>query len=367
MRGGDGVDLAILFASSAYAAEFPSLVTAVREAVGARLLVGCSGQGVIGPGEEIEGDPALALLVLTLPGGTLRASHLTQDELERLGSALVWHRFTGVAPEAVRGWLIFADPYTVDADQLLASLSAAYPGIPLAGGLASGNPLRQRTHVFLDDRVYDRGAALLAVGGPCRITTVVSQGAAPIGRPWTITGAQGNLVETIGQRPAYEVLIETLRGLPPRLQARARGNLLVGLAADEHREELRRGDFLIRNLIGVIPETGALAVGAIPRIGQTLQFQVRDPAAATEDLHDLLWRAKAHLGGLRPLAALLCSCNGRGVGLFGRPHHDAKAVEEHLGPIPLAGLFCNGEIGPVGTQPYVHGFTASLALLVPDD
>ena len=63
------------------------------------------------------------------------------------------------------------------------------------------------------------------------------------------------------------------------------------------------------------------------------------------------------------LGSVLCACNGRGQGLFGTPHHDAAAVAEALGPIPTAGLFCNGEIGPVGGANYLHGFTASIALL----
>lgn len=366
LRGPGNSDLALLFASSDYADEFPALLAAVRAETSTRLLVGCSGQGVIGPGQEIEGEPALSLMLLSVPGARLRAIHLAQDEVDRWNSPQVWHRFIGIEPEAARACLVFADPFTLDAEQLLAALSEAYPGIPLAGGLASGDVAHRRTHLFLDDRVYDHGAVALALGGPYAILTVVSQGAAPIGRPWTITGTQGNIIETIAHRPAYQVLVDTLSSLPAEVQRRAQRNLLIGLAMDEYREEFRRGDFLIRNLVGVIPETGALAVGALPRVGQTLQFQLRDPAAATEDLHELLDRMKADLNDRKPLAALLCSCNGRGIGLFGRPHHDAQAVAQCLGPLPLAGLFCNGEIGPVGSRPYLHGFTASIALLVPE-
>jgi small ligand-binding sensory domain FIST len=363
----DEVHLVMLFASAAFTSEFGELVAEARALTRARVLVGCSGQGVIGQGLEIEDEPALALLALSMPGAALRAVHVSPDEFERWTEPQTWHRMTGAAPAEARAWLVFVDPFTLDAEGLLGALSHAYPGVPLAGGLASGHFQQQRTHLFLNDRVYDHGAVLLALAGPYRLETVVSQGAAPIGQPWTITAAQGNVIETIGQRPAYQVLIDTLRALPSEMQRRASRNLLVGLAMDEHREELRRGDFLIRNLVGLIPETGALAVGALPRIGQTVQFQLRDPAAAAEELRELLQQAKARLGDRRPLAAVLCSCNGRGIGMFGRPHQDAQAVVRTLGPVPLAGLFCNGEIGPVGGQPYLHGFTASLALVVADE
>lgn len=365
-RPGNEVHLALLFANAAFAAEFDELVAETRAATRASVLVGCSGQGVIGQGLEIEDEAALALLALSAPGASLRAVHVVQDEFERWSEPATWHRMTGARPADVRAWLVFADPFTIDAEGLLGALTRAYPGVPLAGGLASGHYQQQRTHLFLNGKVYDHGAVLLALGGPYRLDTVVSQGAAPIGRPWTITGAQGNVIETIGQRPAYQVLIDTLRALPSELQRRASRNLLVGLAMEERRDEFRRGDFLIRNLVGLIPETGALAVGALPRVGQTVQFQLRDPAAATEELYALLEQARARLGDRRPLAAVLCSCNGRGIGMFGRPHQDAQAVMRTLGPVPLAGLFCNGEIGPVAGRPYLHGFTASLALVVSD-
>jgi small ligand-binding sensory domain FIST len=169
-------------------------------------------------------------------------------------------------------------------------------------------------------------------------------------------------VRSIGTRPAYEVLVETIQGLDPVERGRVSGNLLVGLAMNEYRDEFRRGDFLIRNLIGIDPSSGAIAIAAQPRVGQTLQFQIRDARAADEELRHML-------GGLSvgPAAALLFACNGRGAGLFGAPDHDARTVRELLGPVPLAGLFCNGEIGPVGAATYLHGFTASLALIAPTE
>ena len=142
------------------------------------------------------------------------------------------------------------------------------------------------------------------------------------------------------------------------------GNLFVGLVINEYLEEFQRGDFLVRNLLGADPRSGALAVGAFPRLGQTLQFQRRDAAAATEDMVALLSRAKAGLDGATIYGACLCSCNGRGHRLFGQPNHDAGLIQQKLGPLGLTGFFCNGEIGPVGERNFLHGYTASLALFV---
>jgi small ligand-binding sensory domain FIST len=361
---GETIDLAFLFASSVYAEEFPELVACARRATRARLLIGCSSQGVIGTGREVEGQPALALLTFSLPGAVLRPVRLAQGTLEQCRGPEAWYGMTRVSPDDVTAWFLFGDPFTLDVEGLLVAWWEAYPGTPMVGGMASGDLRLRRTHVFLNDEVYDRGAVAVALGGTYGVRTIVSQGCTPIGEPWTITGATGNVIETIAQRPAYEVLLKTVQALPPEVQQRARGNLFVGLAMDEYREELHRGDFLIRNVLGADAESGTLTVGAIPRPGQTLQFQFRDRVAADEDLRKLLEAAKADLEGQEPIGALLCSCNGRGVGLFGTPDHDARAVADWLGPIPLAGFFCNGEVGPVGSRNFLHGHTASIGLVV---
>lgn len=363
-EGIQGADLLLVFASHHFTGDFPRLVQRAREVTAPRVLAGCSGQGIITTRREIEGEPAVAVLGITMPGALVQAVHVSQPRVEACAMAEDWQRLTGVSPERVNGWIILADPFYLDAERLIAGLSAAYPGAPLVGGMASGDFRQRRTHVFLDGRVHDEGAVLIAIGGAYTVRTVVAQGAEPIGQTWTITGVVGNFITSIGGRPPLEVLNETFQSLAPALQERARSNLLVGLAINEYQAEFGRGDFLIRNLLGVHRETGALAVGDLPRLGQTVQFQIRDAQAADDDLRATLAATRRGLG-VEPVAAVLCSCNGRGIGLFGEPDHDAATVAEHLGPLPLAGFFCNGEIGPVGGRPYLHGFTASLGLLVP--
>jgi small ligand-binding sensory domain FIST len=350
-------DLALLFASPTYGPALPGMVrTAYRES-GASVLLGCSGQAIIGTSREIEGAPAVSLLRLALPGTRLSSAYVTQGELGAAGPL-------GGLEQAANGVLAFADPFHLDTEALLGRLQADYRGTTVVGGLASGDHHARATSVFLNGVVYAEGAALVGLAGAARLHAVVSQGCTPIGRPWTITAARQNVLEHIGNRPAYEVLVETVRALPQDVQRRARGNLFVGLAMDEYRADFQRGDFLIRNLLGADTERGMLAVGAQVRVGQTLQFQLRDRTAADEDLRELLDSAALALDGQRPAAALLCACNGRGAGLFGQPDHDADALAARFGPLPVAGLFCNGEIGPVGGSLFLHGYTASIALIV---
>jgi small ligand-binding sensory domain FIST len=364
---GAPADLAVLFASPDYVPHYSEIVQSVHDRIAPHVLMGCSGQGVIGGTQEIEQEPAISLLAFSLPGAVLRPHHVTQSDVYDDDAGQTWLDSLGLNISDVNAWLLLADPFSLDAERLLSLLGKAFPDAPLAGGLASGHPRRPGTQLFLDGAVLNEGAIALSVGGAYTVQTVVSQGAEPIGETWTITGARDNVVESLGMRPALEILAETFQALDPETQQRARSNLLVGLAMDEYKDDFRRGDFLIRNLMGVDQASGELVIGARPRVGQTLQFQLRDPHAADSELTELLGRKRDELAEQEVAGGILFACNGRGIGLFGEPNHDAAAVNADLGPIPLAGFFCNGEIGPVGGKPFLHGFTASLALFVPKE
>jgi len=204
----------------------------------------------------------------------------------------------------------------------------------------------------------------VSVSGAVKLVGVISQGCTPIGDTWTLTRVERNLIQQIANRPAYQVLADTVENLSPEERRRARGNLFIGLAINEYREEFRRGDFLVRNLLDVDPQSGVLAVGALPRPGQTIQFQRRDASAAQEDMETLFRRVREELAGATIYGGCLCTCNGRGKQLFDQPHHDAQMVQQYFGPLGLTGFFGHGEIGPVGGSSFLHGYTASLALFV---
>lgn len=363
-RGLQQTDLVVLFVSADFAAHVPAMVERVWRETGTKALIGCSGIGVIGPERELERVPALAMLQLALPGGTLTPVRITQTLVETTHRPEAWRMATGVELDDVSGWLLFADPFHLDADALVSGMSGAYPAVPIIGGMASPGPLDRRTWVFLNNEAYSDGAVGLAIGGDYGVVPLVSQGCEPIGETWTITGVHDHWIETISNRPAVDVLVETLQALPDYLQARAQQNMLIGIAANEYRHDFRRGDFVIRNINGIDRNNGAIAIGALPRIGQTIQFQMRDAATADLDLTVLLDNLRSTLQGQKPIAGILSTCNGRGVNLFGTSHHDANAIGKKIGPLPLAGLFCAGEIGPIGDETFLHGFTASLGLIV---
>jgi len=360
--GTAGTQLAVLFAHPHYVPHIGEIIRAVRKATGAQHLVGCTGAGIIGANHEVEGKPALALLVGELPDVEIDPFHVTEKELEESTGPAFWHYQLELDAGRQPQFVLLIDPFTTRAMPLVDALAEAYPQAPMIGGLASGARQPGENRLFIDDRVYDEGTVGLGLTGRVALRTVVSQGCRPIGEPLIVTRAQKNIVFELGGRPPMKILQDLMPQLPARDRDLARSALFLGRVINEYQDQFRRGDFLIRNLIGSDPQSGALAVGDLMRTGQTVQFQVRDAKTADEDLHHLLAMERNDLATKQPQGALLFSCLGRGERLYGSADHDIRAVQEHVGPVPTAGFFCNGEIGPIGNRAFIHGFTSVIGL-----
>ena len=358
------VSLGLVFMSPKFFPHARQTLEILRVHARIPLLAGCSSTGLIAGANEIEGAAGFVLALYSLPGAELKGFRFTQKQVEESQNRTYWHLETGTDTKHTNGWLVFIDPFHLDAESWVRSWNEAYAPLPALGGLASGIFSDQTTQIYLNGDVFEDGGVAISIGGDVKLASVISQGCTPIGEAWTLTRVEHNLIRQIANRPAYAVLAETFQKLPPAEQQKARGNLFIGLVVNEYLEDFHRGDFLVRNLIGGDPNSGVLSVGAMPRAGQTMQFQRRDAAAANEDMNELLSRAQKQLAGMTIYGGCLCSCNGRGQNLFGRPNHDAEMVQQRLGPVGLAGFFCNGEIGPVGDKNFLHGYTASLALFV---
>lgn len=323
------------------------------------ILAGSSGSGLVASGQESEHGCGFSLLLLHLPGTHVQAVRLPSVSENEDLTPETMRRLAARGVPVPHAWIVFANPFSLAVEPWLDAWNGAFPAVPAVGGLASGGRRGDTAFVFIERELVEGGIAIGFSGG-VQVRTLVSQGCRPVGEPMTITGAEGHLVTSLGSRPAFEVLDLTYGALPPQDKALARDNLFVGLAMSEYLEEFKTGDFLIRNLIGGDRQAGVLAVGALPRVGQTLQFQLRDRVSADAELRHLVEAAKQ--GSAKPFASLVFSCTGRGRHLFGDDSHDARVLEETLGLHASAGFFCNGEIGPVGARNFIHGYSAAVAL-----
>jgi small ligand-binding sensory domain FIST len=336
----------------------------VRGALGGGLLVGCSARSVVGAGREVEERPALSLTAALLPRVSVRGLRLAGDGFPR--GAARWRDAFEIAHAPAPHFVLLADPFSVGVEGLVARLDADFPDSVQVGGLASGGREPGGNVLFLDDRVHRAGLVGVALQGDIAIDGVVAQGCRPIGLPMFVTRVRDQVLVELDGRPPMEALRALFESASPRDRELMQSALFLGVEMRPELSQYEQGDFLIRNLVGGDPEAGTLAVAALLREGQVVQFHLRDAETSAEDLEQRLARYGRSLGpGAHPCGALLFSCLGRGIGLYGRPDHDSEAFRRHFGPLPLGGFFCNGEIGPVERRTFLHGYTSAFAIFRP--
>lgn len=349
--------LAFVFVSEDYLPHLAEFTDIIRVDGRISEVVGCSGSGLIANQVECETGSGFSILALCL----------VDDEIcivEQGGAALSAGVDSGSIRRMIPGVkssVLLANPFHFPVDDWLSAFNEAYPRVPVMGGLASGGQDEASMAVFHNGRKVE-GAVWVGFRGAVQVVPVVSQGCRPIGEPLPVTKSDQNVVFSLGSRPAYQALESAFESLSDSEKSTAQGNLFAGLANNEYVDEFKPGDFLIRNIIGADPDSGAVVIAGIPRLGQTMQYQLRDGDTADSDLRAVLKRSWSPAHG-RLLGSLVFTCTGRGERMFGSPNHDAETLQEAAGTHSSAGFFCNGEIGPVAERNCVHGYTASIAML----
>ncbi|BAC88767.1 FIST signal transduction protein [Gloeobacter violaceus] len=364
---GRRVDLLFVFASPDFAQGAGQWLGGLQRELACRVQIGCSGGGIIGAGSEVEGPSALSLLAAHLPGVELRPFWLKAEELPDLDSSpKTWENLMEISAGAAPHFVLMVDGSSFPVDVLIGGLDFAFPKAIKVGGLASGGNRPGQNRLFFGDQAVGSGAVGVVLAGDIAVEAAVAQGCRPVGETFQITRAEGNLLWELDGQPALQVLQTVLQQLDENDQRLARNALFVGVRMSEFHSGSEQGDFLVRNLMGVDSRTGGLAVGEWLRTGQTVRFHLRDAATSRDDLQLVLQRHRLEHSGAPPAGALLFSCLGRGESLYGEPDVDSTLFAQVLGEgVPLAGFFCNGEIGPVGSTTFLHGYTSSFGLFRP--
>lgn len=346
-RLGTEPELAALFCSPHHVEAVADIAESVRRIVRPGVLIGTTGVAVLGGAREVEDAPALSLWA----GRLAEVPRAVRMTAVRTPSGVALQGLSASTLRPGDALVLLADPFSLPIDAIVDAVDNR-----IIGGLASAATSPGGNRLVLDDEVVADGGVGVILPAEVATSTVVSQGCRPIGQPMIVTRAEGNLVHELAGRPALDRLDDLVRAAGPDERALLASGLQFGIAIDEHRETFGRGDFLVRGVLGADRGRRALAVGQQVGVGTTVQFHVRDAAAADEDLRTML--AGRHGDG-----ALVFTCNGRGQRLFGEPDHDARVVHDLLDAPALAGMFCAGEIGPIGGRSFVHGFTASVLVL----
>ncbi|MBW4514024.1 MAG: FIST C-terminal domain-containing protein [Timaviella obliquedivisa GSE-PSE-MK23-08B] len=367
-------DLGLVFISSAFASEYSRLMPLLQEKLLQEkltlpALIGCCGGGIVGIDDhgsvqEVEDGAALSLTLARLPDVKVQTFHISTDVLPDPDSSPDdWVELMGVPPQDQPHFILLSDPMSSGTNELLQGLDFAYAGAAKVGGLADAGLSGSHSSLFCDFKQYREGVVGVALSGNLVMETIVAQGCRPIGQPYQVVEGERNILLKL-EESAYgkthtplEILQGIFEGLDEEDRALAQRSLSIGIAQSAFKQTLEQGDFLIRNVLGVDPRTGAMAIGDRVRPGQRIQFHLRDAEASEDDLTMLLERYQNQDQSSSPAGALMFACLGRGEGLYKRPNFDSRLFTRYLN-VPLSGFFCNGEIGPVGNTTFLHGYTS---------
>lgn len=369
-------DIGIVFISSAFASDYARLMPLLLEKLSLPCVIGCGGGGIVGmkndyQPKEIEGNPALSLTVASLPDVEITPFHVTTKDFPDLDSSQdKWYDMIGVTPEKQPHFILLSDPSSTKINELLQGLDFAYSGSIKIGGLASASTMGVGSGLFYfngsqsDGLFFNEGTVGVALSGNIKVESIVAQGCRPIGNIYQVTQGEKNIITEMTDNTGktdnpLNLLRELIATLNEEDQDLAQYSLFIGIAIDEFKLQLKPGDFLIRNLVGVDPKYGAIAVGDKIRAGQRIRFHLRDAKASADDLETLLTNyCNEKSDGASSVGALIFSCMGRGEGLYGKPNFDSQLFLDYVTQTPLAGFFCNGEIGPISGNTFLHGYTS---------
>ena len=359
-------DLAIVFVSAHHAPSYYSAPELVIESLSPSALIGCSAAGVIGAGQEVEGRPAVAVCAASMPGVNVHTFAIENFDLPDMDAPPeTWEELIGAPASECPAIILLPDPFSIPAGDLLSGLDYAYPRAVKVGGLVSGGEGPGSNALFKGKEVRRSGLVGAAFTGDLVVDSVVAQGCKPIGQPMVISESDRNLILSLDGEQPLAVLRSLFQQSNEGERKLIERSLRIGVVMDPLNDSFAAGDFLVRNVIGADEDNGSLAVGEMVQEGQVVQFHVQDVDAADEDLRIMLERYAERLDGPELASALLFTCLGRGQNLFGAPDHETGRFRSIVAPVPIAGFFGNGEIGPVGGATFLHGYTSSFAVFKP--
>lgn len=356
-------DLAVVFVSAEHAPHFDAVITLLRREFESAFVFGCCGGGVIGGGREIEDRPALSITGAVLPGVRLKGTHLDAAQVPPVfAETRAWEDALRITATQQPSFLVLSDPFSFETEAFVKGLDRAFPLAPKIGGMASGARQVGSTALYLGDQVYHSGSVTLALTGNIEIDMIVAQGCRPIGDPMFVTSAHENLIRELDGRSPREVLAELFERLPAPDRELFSQSLFLGLAMRTDTSEFSAGDFLVRTILGMDPQSGALWVGTNVPANSVVQFHLRDAATSALDLERTLTTYRASHPVANDAGTLLFSCAGRGIGLYGQADHDSNAFRRLVADLPIGGFFCSGEIAPIQSATYLHGYTSAFAV-----
>jgi len=343
--------LGLIYVTDYLADDLKNILRHLTDQTGISQWVGTVGMGICAGGTELFDRPAMAVMTLSLDEQDYEIIHTINDEEKPL-------------PAATQEWIAKTTPLLgiVHGDsnnpkiQHMVEEFARTSGSFLVGGLTASRQTSYQVAGSLENGGLTGGGLSGVLFAPSvEVATGLSQGCSPIGESHIVSDCVDNVIVGIDGRGALDVFKEDIGDVLARDLNRVAGYIHAAFPI----EGSDTGDYLVRNLVGIDPEHGWLAVGGDIKLGERILFVRRDPQSAEEDLVSMVTKLKKRLPG-DPKGGVYYSCIARGPNMFGTEGREAEIIHDILGDFPLIGFYANGEI----SNDRLYGYTGVIALFM---
>ncbi len=371
-------DIAIVFISTHFSSDFPRLLPLLKKRLRSKIWIGCAGGGVIGTtedGEFHESDniPSLSITLLNLPGAEIKTFHLPEDAIFDLDNpAKLWSEHLHIENINDSSAVMFFDPNMKTTNEIVNTLDFAFPQSNIIGGIAGYHNASHGSLFYGDD--VCKGVVGFLIKGAWKVKTLVTKGVKPIGPIMEVESVKKNVLLELRDKDKLGSPVEFLQQLISDLSENERTSLKQSLFLGVENENLKissngqllsKGTFVVRDLLGIDPNNGAVAVGEVLKVGQKVQFHSRDSLISKGEIEKGLKRLIEELpANEKPLLTIILTCLGRGKSFYGVKNGDVDSAKESLGKTPLCGASFHGEIGQINGSTSLHGYSACWGLLV---
>ena len=332
-----GANLGFVYATDYFASDLGHILRELQERTGVVHWVGSIGTAICCTAREYYDEAALAIMLCEFPPHSFR---LFQEPDQ-----------PGTQQDNLQFAVVHGDPRNGQIAQLIEQFANQNGHHYLVGGLTSSH----NYYYQIADSITEGQLSGVVFSEEVPVTTGLTQGCTPLGPVHILNDCEGHYAVHIDGRPALDVLKEDIGEILSRDLKRIGGYIFVGFPISGS----DTGDYLVRNLVGIDPEQGVLAIGEYLQNGQRIMFCKRDGKSAVQDLERMLSDIQRRLSA-PPKGGLYFSCLGRGQHMFGEPSREMELIAARLGDIPLIGFYANGEIA--GQR--LYGYTGVLTLFL---
>jgi len=363
--GKSRADTAFVFSTPHHSKNFQTLLQTVARITGAAHVTGASGRGVITEACEIENGPGLALLLVA--SDELETVSFLQRNLQessfKAGAGISGElgKLSG-NPSAL---FLMADHFSFQGHPFFEGLETSSGYVPVIGGTASDEGTLEKTWQFHNGECAFDSLTGVALAGPMRIETGITQSCQPFGEPLRITRSRGHLIYELEGRPAYDIFLEHLSQIESEDPRKETEDVLLGLPLRSFQTDFSKPNFVVHNITEINTKSGMISCTAPVEEGEFLTFAVRDASHALKDMEITLADLRGRVGDSRPAFGLYFDCVARGKYLYGFPDQDIGLIRRFFPEMPMAGLFAYTELAPVDYVNHLHHYSGVLSLAVP--